>query len=72
MEKTVTGQIHALFDLAQSEKEYGTQTMLQWLLEEQIEEEDLFRRVLDQVKAAGDNRWHLLTLDNQMSKREEA
>lgn len=70
MEKKVTAQIHALFDLAHEEKEYGTQNMLHWFLEEQIEEEDLFRRVLDQVKAAGNDRWHLLTLDDQMSQRQ--
>lgn len=66
MEKAVTGQIHELFDLAHEQKEYGTQNMLHWFLEEQIEEEDLFRRILDQVRAAGDSRWHLLVLDKQL------
>lgn len=70
MEKTVTGQIHELFDLAHAEKEFGTQNMLHWFLEEQIEEEDTFRRILDQVKAAGDSRWHLLVLDGQLASRE--
>ncbi|QUS57783.1 ferritin [Pseudovibrio brasiliensis] len=70
MEVKVTEQIHALFDLAHEEKEYGTQNMLHWFLEEQIEEEDLFRRVFDQVKAAGNDRWHLLTLDDQMGQRQ--
>lgn len=70
MEHKVTSQIHALFDLAHEEKEYGTQNMLHWFLEEQIEEEDLFRRVLDQVKAAKNDRWHLLTLDDQMKQRQ--
>ena len=71
MEKSVTQQIHGLFDLAHAEKEYGTQQMLHWFLEEQIEEEDLFRRILDQVKAAGDSRWHLLVLDGQLASRGE-
>ena len=69
MEKTVTEKIHHLFDLAHEEKEFGTQNMLHWFLEEQIEEEDLFRRILDQVKAAGDSRWHLLVLDGQLGAR---
>ncbi len=42
-EKMVTAQINALFELAHEEKEYSTQNMLHWFLEEQIEEEDLFR-----------------------------
>lgn len=71
MEKTVTGKIHQLFDLAHEEKEFGTQNMLHWFLEEQIEEEDLFRRILDQVRAAGDNKWHLLILDGQLGQRTE-
>ncbi|PIE06732.1 MAG: ferritin [Rhodobacterales bacterium] len=69
MEKTVTGQIHALFDLAHEEKEFPTLTMLNWFLEEQIEEEDTFRDMVEKVEAAGDNRWHMLTLDAQLGKR---
>lgn len=71
MEQSVTEQIHRLFDLSHSEKEYGTQDMLHWFLKEQIEEEDLFRRILDQVKAAGDSRWHLLVLDGQLGSRND-
>ena len=66
-EQTVTAQINALFELAQAEKEFSTQNMLQWFIEEQTEEEDLFRTVLDQVDAAGDNRWNLLLLDKEMA-----
>ena len=66
-EKTVTGQINDLFELAQAERDFATQGMLQWFIEEQTEEEDLFRSVLDQVEAAGDNRWNLLLLDKEMA-----
>lgn len=69
MEKEVTRQIHNLFEISNTEKEYGTQNMLQWFLEEQVEEEDLFRSVLSQVKAAGDDRWNLLVLDKQLGAR---
>lgn len=68
MENSVTSQIHSLFEIAADEKEYGTQNMLQWFLDEQIGEEDLFRNILNQVKAA-DNPWHLLELDKQLAKR---
>jgi ferritin len=66
MEEDVTSQIHKLFDLAHAVKEYGTQNMLHWFLEEQVNEEDRFRRILEQVKAAGDSRWHMLALDAQV------
>ncbi len=71
MEKQVTQQIHNLFEISNTEKEYGTQNMLQWFLEEQVEEEDLFRHVLTQVKAAGGDRWNLLLLDQQLGARKE-
>ncbi len=67
MEEDVTAQIHKLFELAHDVKEYGTQNMLHWFLEEQIDEEDLFRHLLEQVEAAGDSRWHLLTLDRELA-----
>ncbi len=66
METEVTAQIHSLFEIANTEKDYGTQNMLQWFLEEQVEEEDLFRTVLAQVEAAESNRWNLLMLDQQL------
>ncbi len=72
MEGTVTSQIHKLFEIAAAEKEYGTQNMLQWFLEEQVEEEDLFSSTLAQVKAAGENPWHLRVLDKQLGQRTDA
>jgi len=71
MEATVTAQIHELFEISAAEKEYGTQNMLQWFLEEQVEEEDLFSSTLAQVKAADNNPWHLLVLDKQLGQRTE-
>ena len=68
-EQAVTGQINALFELAQAEKEYSTQNMLNWFLAEQIEEEDLFSTILDKVKAAGRDRWNLLLLDRELAQR---
>ncbi len=68
-EQTVTAQINALFELANDEKEYSTQNMLSWFLDEQIEEEDLFSSILDKAKAASGDRWNLLLLDQELAKR---
>ncbi len=68
-EKLVTRMINELFELAHEEKEYSTQNMLHWFLEEQIEEEDLFRNILDRAMAANGDRWHLLVLDAELGKR---
>jgi len=69
MEAGVTQQIHELFELAHETKEYGTQPIMHWFLDEQNSEEDLFRGLQDQVAAAGDSRWHLLDLDRQLATR---
>ncbi len=69
MEVDVTRQINDLFELVHKSKEYGTQPVLHWFLEEQVSEEDLFSRLLDQVRAARDSRWHLLALDRELSAR---
>lgn len=71
-EQMVTAQINALFELAHGAGEYSTQNMLNWFLAEQIEEEDLFSSILDKAKAAGDDRWNLLLLDQELAKRSEA
>ncbi|PIE15864.1 MAG: ferritin [Rhodobacterales bacterium] len=71
MERVVTSQIHALFEIAMAEKEYGTQNMLQWFLEEQVEEEDLFSSTLAQVQAAEAKPWNLMMLDKQLGQRTE-
>lgn len=68
-EITVTAQINALFELAHEVKEYSTQTMLDWFLTEQIEEEALFSQILDKAKAANGDRWHLLVLDKELGAR---
>jgi ferritin len=45
--------------------------MLHWFLNEQIEEEELFSSVLDQVEAAT-SRFDLLQLDKELGQRAPA
>jgi ferritin len=40
-EKYVTAAIHKLYDLALKEKDYPSQIMLQWFIEEQVEDQKL-------------------------------
>lgn len=70
-EEKVSDQINALFELAHDVKEYSTQNMLNWFLAEQAEEEDLFGKILDKVKAANGDRWNLLLLDKDMGAQLE-
>lgn len=68
-EKLVTAAIHDIFSVAADTKEYGTQAMLQWFLDEQVEEEDTFRRNYKLALAAGDDDWNLQDLDARLGAR---
>lgn len=68
-EKMVTAQIRTVFETAHEAKDYTTQPLLHWFLAEQVEEEDLFRQILSEVEAAGDDRFNLVLLDKAMTSR---
>ena len=68
-ELSVTGHINDLYELAQKQKDYGTQVELQWFITEQIEEERLFHEIIQTLKLAGDNQAALLLLDRQLGAR---
>lgn len=68
-EKKVTAMIHKLYTLATEEKDYPTQLMLQWFIDEQVEEESSFGLVVEQFKMAGDSPIALLTLDGRLGAR---
>lgn len=71
-EKKVTGLIHSLYDLASQKKDYATQVMLQWFVEEQVEEEKSAGEIVLQLRMVGTNPAALFMLDRQMGSRSEA
>jgi ferritin len=68
-EKRVTGLMERLYKLAVKENDYATQAMLQWFIEEQVEEEKNAAQLVDRIKMAGDDRATLLMLDMELGKR---
>jgi len=68
-EKIVTGKIHKLMDLAIELKDYATQNMLKWFVDEQVEEEDTARKTLEKLKKIENSPAGLYALDKQLSKR---
>lgn len=69
-EQHVTKLIYKLYELAQEEKDYGTQIELQWFITEQIEEERIFDEIIQTLNLAGDDRAALLMLDRQLGERQ--
>ena len=68
-EQKVTGLIGNLYELAVQHKDYPTQIMLQWFIEEQVEEEDTAGSIVAQLEMAGDHPAALLVFDREMAAR---
>lgn len=68
-EQKVTASIHNLYALAAKENDYATQTMLQWFINEQVEEEKNVGQVVDWLKMGGDSPVTLLMLDQKLGAR---
>ncbi len=68
-EKKITGLIYKLYDLADDEDDYPTEVMLQWFIEEQVEEEKSASEVVAQLELIGDQGAGLLILDKHLGER---
>jgi ferritin len=68
-EKKVTGLIHRLYELAVKENDYASQVMLQWFINEQVEEEKNATQMVERFKAIGNQPAMLLLADGHLTKR---
>ncbi|HUN80920.1 MAG TPA: ferritin [Phycisphaerae bacterium] len=66
-EEEVTAQIHALMGQAEKESDYSTRRMLDWFVEEQVEEVATMRELLQLVKMAGES--NLIALENRLADK---
>lgn len=65
-EEFITESINKLFGIAFDEKDFTTSQFLQWYIEEQIEEESLFKGILDKFRLAGNQTGGLFHLDKEL------
>jgi ferritin len=68
-EQKVTGLINKLYELALTEKDYATQSMLQWFIDEQVEEEKSAAEIIAMLKMIGDSQVSLLMADQHLGAR---
>jgi ferritin len=68
-EQEVTRMIENLVDIAREEKDKATESFLKWFIDEQVEEEDSARTIVEQLKMIGESKNGLLMLDSHLSKR---
>lgn len=68
-EQLITSKINKLYSLAVRESDYPLQTLLQWFIDEQVEEEDNARGAIDALKLVGESGPGLFMLDREMAAR---
>lgn len=68
-EQKVTAMINNLYALAVKENDYPTIVLLQWFINEQVEEEKNAKLIVDQLRMADDSPTALLLLDREMGAR---
>lgn len=70
-EQMITASINALYELALKEKDYPAQIMLQWFINEQVEEEKNASDIISQLELIDAHGTAVLMLDKQLGKRGE-
>lgn len=68
-ERRVSEAIQSLYMLATSNGDAASFAILQWFLEEQVEEESMVEEILDQLKLVGSDGGALLLLDRELGAR---
>ena len=68
-ERKVSAAIHKLVDLALQERDYPTNSFLQWFVNEQVEEESAANGIVQKLKLIGENTNGLFMVDRELSKR---
>lgn len=68
-ERYISSRIIDLYKLAQKEGEYASLSLLQWFVDEQVEEEDSATQIVEQLKLVGEKGHSLFMLDRQLAQR---
>jgi len=68
-ERKITAMIEDLYGEAEAQKDYATKVMLDWFIQEQVEEEKSALEIVEQLRRIGDTGTGLLFLDSQLAGR---
>jgi len=71
-EQFITGKIYELARLAREEVDFAMETMLQWFVNEQVEEEANASKIVQMLERVGDNMNGMLMVDRQLADRAAA
>lgn len=68
-EKEVTRRFYKLMDLAMEEREHATINFLKWFIDEQVEEEDNFEKIIQKLKRIEKDSSAFYALEQEMAAR---
>lgn len=68
-EEVVTGLINNIAHIAHEEKDYATTNMLNWFIDEQVEEEEGSREIIDALEKISDSKYGLYMYDKELAER---
>ena len=68
-EKMVTAKIDTLYELALDERDYSAHVLLEWFVDEQVEEEKSLAEIIDHLNMVGNDGTGILLLDSRLAAR---
>ena len=68
-EQKVSASINTIYGMAIKESDYASQVMLEWFVNEQVEEEKNAKQIVDQLNRIGNDGGAMLMLDREMAAR---
>ncbi len=68
-EQTMSARLNDLSDEALKEKDHATYNLLQWFVNEQVEEESTLGEILSKLKLVKDDGYGLLMIDTELGNR---
>ena len=68
-EQKVTERLNKIATLAMKENDHACYQFIMWYVNEQVEEESNAQEILSKLTLIGDNKGHLLSLDNELAAR---
>jgi len=68
-EQKVTALINKLYALTHEQNDFATQSMLKWFIDEQVEEEESAKTIIDNIKMIKDNGYGIYMLDKELGAR---
>ncbi|HEY8200961.1 MAG TPA: ferritin [Actinomycetota bacterium] len=71
-EQAVTRSINEVYGLSGEEKDFASQSFLNWFVTEQVEEEKTVRDILDWLRRIGDSGYGLYLMDRELAQNPPA